>query len=66
MKRWLFWILLKLRQRRHKSSAGEGSKETEKKVGGYGKKSHSSLADMESPQKLDPHPQVNVNTLETF
>ena len=57
-KRWLFWILLKLRQRKRKShdenAMGSGQ------VGGYGRKSRNSVADMEAAQKLDPHPDVSA------
>ena len=57
-KKFLFWILLKLRQRKRKlhdeNAEGRG------KVGGYGRKARSSIANMEAVQKLDPHPDVGV------
>ena len=58
MKKLLFWILLKLRQRKGKSQ--NENAEGNGKVGGYGRKSWNSIADMEAPQKLDPHPDVCV------
>ena len=57
-KKLLFWILLKLRQRKRKSQ--DENVEGNGEVGGYGRKSRNSIADMEAAQKLDPHPDVCV------